>query len=318
MTPLADISNVRCIGTPAEGYTLDHVARSVGVHRRTVEEWNGSGFLPTPIGTRFTGRRGRPRLLFPTEALAIATSLRRWRSLVGSAEEVKTWLWLEGHDYIAVDVRALEASITRWRQTQWQALQEWLPSLPPLGSISVNDDTTELLLEELDSAFTHELIRRLPERFVPAVLGIITSMIGLVSPEDLIAWQEIAERDGDEPILYLQGLVELLREISHEAIPPLPPQLGCDADFLELVPHLSRSVWSGDPDWDRARELWQRLCFATDVCLDEPTAPMEPAVRFLAALRRSFYKRGPVHALVPLVVVSQLLASCPPAQSEED
>ncbi|MGO8949294.1 MAG: hypothetical protein ACLQUY_16915 [Ktedonobacterales bacterium] len=182
---------------------LFYVARcGIPVEGTSFDDWKSQHLLPTPVRNPEHTGRGRPRYLYPEIACTAVLWLGKHRSHIDGEDIAKVWMWLEGFDYIQVDVRAV---VLARMQALWeQAQREAMPSLPDMATVTeqgIPDDLSEQLLDELDVHITSPQIES--GRWTQSQTGIATFLAvftGLLPSSDLTDVPAVVELQTEDGI----------------------------------------------------------------------------------------------------------------------
>ena len=219
---------------------------------RHIEEWNENGLLPPPTRMRIPGQgRGRPKYQYPPPARVAVIWLGTYRRYIGGSDATKVWMWLEGFDFLQVDINAVvQARVER----VWHAVQQQLPSLPDINKMSrLTDEDREGLLDEIDeNVTTPQLASGAPVDDAQRI-GIGAAFLGILESEYLAEqpYDDVFSDDLNEP--YADYLLEkgdaeyapLLRELA-----PRMARAANLTKFHDLVSH-------DGPEPDDWRTFWR-------------------------------------------------------------
>ncbi len=234
---------------------LQHAARKGSeISEDTLNKWDADGLLPPHTQKPGPKGRGRPKVYFPDPAPDAILWLTTHRRFIEGVDATKFWMWVEGFDYIDVDINLF----VRDRVAGfWNSLRELVPSLP---AIELAAETTEEawwgIRDEVDANITTPLLAdgRLLEDDLPlaaigqAFLGIIPGewlatipiLIGAAyddscrPPVDYLegkGWQSLVNRAG---LLYMSTAANLIQ------VYQLAVRGGIQGDLL-------RAMWDTDP-----------------------------------------------------------------------
>lgn len=138
-------------------YRIEELMDLSGASRRQIEEWNRAGFLPAPERPPQAGLNGRGPYYFPDPAPKVARWLKVYRQskAVKGSDHTKLWLWLEGCDYLDIDIKQLSAAIGASAELVLAAMHSIAPSLPHASDPLLNWDLDNLKDDVSHSALEH-------------------------------------------------------------------------------------------------------------------------------------------------------------------
>lgn len=226
--------------------------RGVKVSARQIEEWNKDGLLPLPIRMRIPGQgRGRPKYQFPPPARDAVVWLGTYRRYIGGSDATKVWMWLEGFDYIQVDINAVVRARVEW---VWHVIRQRLPSLPDIDEMDrLTDEDRERLLDEIDeNVTTPHLASGAPVDDAQRI-GIGAAFLGILESEYLADEPDngLARGVYDKP--YADYLLQKGEEEYAAPLRKLLPRMASAANLIEVY-HL---VIRGGPEPGDWRAFWQ-------------------------------------------------------------
>ena len=139
-----------------------------------IGEWHRAGLLPARVTPPGPKKRGRPRLFFPEPAPDAVFRLARWRRWVSGDKNARSWLWLEGFDYLDLDP---DEEFAAWLKREWSEYRKTSPSLPKSPEAPIDPERREKILDEFDANYVEPESDKLgvpPEWFAthPALLGL--------------------------------------------------------------------------------------------------------------------------------------------------
>ncbi len=226
--------------------------RGVTVSARQIEEWNKDGLLPPPIRMRIPGQgRGRPKYQYPPPARDAVVWLGTYRRYIGGAVATKVWMWLEGFDFIQVDINAVVRERVEW---VWHAVQQRLPSLPAIDELSrLSGEDRERLLDEIDENVTQPHLASGAPVDDAHRIGIGAAFLGILESEHLAEQPHNAlVRDAhDKP--YADYLLKEDEEAYAAPLRTLLPRFAKVANLVEVYHLVSR----GGPGRDNWRAFWR-------------------------------------------------------------
>lgn len=104
------------------------------VSTRQIEEWNKAGFLPKPERRKIPGQgRGRAPYQYPDPAKDAVVWLGMHRRSIEGANTVRFWMWVEGFQYIDVDVNTFLRDRVA---SDWEGIRVGIPSLPDIDQVA--------------------------------------------------------------------------------------------------------------------------------------------------------------------------------------
>ncbi len=222
-------------------------AKGVVVSERQIKAWNAAGFLPTPTREKVAGQgRGRAPNQYPAEAVDAVLWLGSYRASLNGEDATRFWMWLEGFDYIQVDVCAVLTASVR---TLWRAAQKELPSLPDLdalGKHGLTDDAREALLDEFDANVTHPMRQsgQWNEAETPRA-SVGAAVLGILSPSSLadshMEWEEVNDHH-DEPMYARTLLNDSMSEQDVKRTQALLPTLVQAGNFVQVYRLLDKGM----------------------------------------------------------------------------
>lgn len=309
---LAD--NHSSLGLAKEAYTCAEVAQLAAVSLRQMREWHACGLLPAARRDGSAGQsRGRPSLLLPPLAVSAAWSLKHIRRYVDGTETALGWLWLEGFDYVPKQPDELLTGFLGLRQELWERMRSEVPALHGIGEEIPAGTRRGVILDQIDEAWTRDILKSDAPEIARAKLGLMLSMLGLVTADDLAMWEEIAARDNEAGAAYRGLFEQAVRENGKfNSLPPIPAEMLDDRSLIAALPLFSFAGQEyQEINWEVIRGLWQGLCRATDAWLDDPAAAPDVPLAYAAAWRRICYRNGPAAALGSLLPIADYLQNNP-------
>ncbi len=188
---------------------LRHAAgQGLEISEDTLNKWGADGLLPPHAQKPGPKGRGRPKVYFPDPAPEAIVWLGTHRRFIEGVDTTKFWMWVEGFDYINVDVN----SFVRDRVANfWESLRGLVPSLPRIDlAAETPEEVWREIRDEVDANIATPLLadgRLLDEDIPLAAIG--QGFLGII-PGEWLATTPIrtgaADDDNHRPhVEYIEG-----------------------------------------------------------------------------------------------------------------
>ncbi|PZS02824.1 MAG: hypothetical protein DLM70_09775 [Chloroflexi bacterium] len=284
---------------------------NVVVSERQIVEWCRDGLLPTPSRPSIPGKRGRGPLRFPEPAPDAVAWLGRWRRSIDGIERVKTWLWLEGFDYVSTDGTAIQDALNLWMRAVWTTFQAVFPgltdtaTLPSGEDLGINDERRDSILDTLDRIVTaplensgHQAGLREQTDISTALLGVPVNVENSSAPSALLALDALNNHSAVR--LPISAILQTLWDRQ--------PSMDDFYDKLGLP-----ALIQGGIDIHHIRRVWQGISAAVEV-LASPGVPSEvqnlvPLLPFLQEVQRRSFASDP--RLITMVLALMMRVARP-------
>ena len=224
--------------------------------QRRIKSWYEQELLPAPTRPPIPGKRGRGPLVFPEPAHDAVLWLAQHRRFIDGADVAKFWLWLEGFDYIAVDLNHV---VSAHCAHAWEQAQTKIPSLPPIeDALHAPESWGNKALDDVDKNITTPALER--SDLAPGELERITlrsAQLGLFhGREDLLKRR------------YDDGADTSYAQAALQSVPPdMKQEVFTESELEERLPSMMRvgniidvyaKAASRLYDWNKARDIWKQ------------------------------------------------------------